>query len=69
MEAEPAQSLLSAPTIVWSGVIAAIVSLAGAIAGVVLSNKSSEKRLGAQLRHDAAERSGTDLRLYAGKFI
>lgn len=56
MATESAQSLLSVPTVVWSGVIAAVVSLTGAVAGVVLSNRSSEKRLVDQLRHDAAEK-------------
>lgn len=48
--------MLSVPTVVWSGAIAAMVSLTGALAGVVLSNRSSEKRLSDQLRHDAAEK-------------
>ncbi len=56
MATESAQGLLSVPTVVWSGVIAAVVSLTGAVAGVVLSNRSSEKRLADQLRHDAAEK-------------
>lgn len=56
MATESAQSLLSVPTVVWSGVVAAVVSLTGAVAGVVLSNRSSEKRLVDQLRHDAAEK-------------
>ncbi|HID8536268.1 hypothetical protein [Stenotrophomonas sp. CC120223-11] len=56
MTAESAANLLSVPTVVWSGLVAAIVSLTGAMAGVVLSNRSSERRLVEQLRHDAAEK-------------
>jgi hypothetical protein len=56
MTAEQATTLLSLPTLLWSGVIAAVVSLAGAVGGVVLSNRSSERRLLTQLRHDAAEK-------------
>ncbi|UHQ18818.1 hypothetical protein LVB87_11560 [Lysobacter sp. KIS68-7] len=43
---------VSIPTVVWSGVIAAAISLSG----VILSNRSSEKRLNDQLRHDAREK-------------
>lgn len=56
MAAESAVNLLSVPTVVWSGLVAAIVSLTGAVAGVALSNRSSERRLGDQLLHDAAEK-------------
>ena len=56
MAAEQATTLLSLPTLLWSGVIAAVVSLTGAVLGVILSNRSSEQRLLAQLRHDAAEK-------------
>lgn len=56
MGAEPAASLLSLPTVLWAGVIAAIVSLMGAVGGVVLSNRSSERRLVTQLRHDSSEK-------------
>jgi hypothetical protein len=56
MAIQPAATLLSVPTLVWSGVIAAIISLAGAVTGVLLSNKSSERRLRDQLQHDAAEK-------------
>ncbi len=56
MATEPATTLLSLPTIVWSGVIAAIISLTGAVTGVLLSNQSGERRLRDQLRHDAAEK-------------
>lgn len=56
MAAEQATTLLSLPTVLWSGVVAAIVSLAGAVGGVILSNRSSERRLLTQLRHDAAEK-------------
>ncbi|MGE8232697.1 MAG: hypothetical protein ACN6OR_04880 [Stenotrophomonas sp.] len=56
MAAESAVNLLSVPTVVWSGLVAAIVSFTGAVTGVVLSNRSSEQRLGDQLRHDAAEK-------------
>src|SRR5690349_10100423 len=51
MASDPA-ALLSIPTIVWSGAIASFISLAG----VVLSNRSSLKRLKEQLRHDANEK-------------
>ena len=56
MAAESAANLLSVPTVIWSGLVAAIVSLTGAVVGVVLSNRSSERRLGDQLRHDATEK-------------
>lgn len=56
MATEPTAVLLSLPTIIWSGVIAAIISLTGAVTGVLLSNKSNEQRLRDQLRHDAAEK-------------
>ena len=56
MATEPAATLLSLPTILWSGVLAAAISLAGAVGGVILSNRSSERRLRDQLRHDSAEK-------------
>lgn len=43
---------LSIPTVVWSGIVAAAIALAG----VVLSNWSATKRLRAQLAHDAREK-------------
>lgn len=43
---------LSIPTIVWSGIVASFISLAG----VVLSNRSSLERLKEQLRHDSGEK-------------
>ncbi|WP_238692069.1 FUSC family protein [Xanthomonas arboricola] len=43
---------LSIPTVVWSGIIAAAISLAG----VLLSNWSTSRRLRMQLQHDAAEK-------------
>lgn len=43
---------LSIPTIVWSGIVAAAISLAG----VVLSNLSTAKRLRTQLNHDGNEK-------------
>ncbi len=49
---EPAATLLSLPTLLWSGVIAALISLGGIIA----ANRSSERRLRTQLRHDSAEK-------------
>lgn len=52
MPAEAAASVLSIPTIVWSGVVASFISLGG----VVLSNRSSLERLKEQLRHDSGER-------------
>lgn len=52
MSAEAATTVLSIPTVIWSGAIAALVSLAG----VVLSNRNSLDRLNAQLRHDANEK-------------
>lgn len=43
---------LSIPTVVWSGIVAAAISLAG----VILSNWSTTKRLRAQLAHDSQEK-------------
>lgn len=43
---------LSLPTVVWSGIVAAAISLAG----VLLSNWSTSRRLRMQLQHDAAEK-------------
>jgi hypothetical protein len=43
----------SVPDVIWSGVIAAVISLAG----VWLSNGGNNKRLNAQLQHDAREKS------------
>lgn len=43
---------LSIPTVVWSGIVAAAISLAG----VVLSNWSTARRLRMQLEHDADEK-------------
>ncbi|NNB41948.1 hypothetical protein [Pseudomonas chlororaphis] len=40
------------PNVIWSGVIAAMIALAG----VVLSNRSNNYRLNAQLLHDASEK-------------
>lgn len=51
MSLEAATTALSIPTIVWSGVVASFITLAG----VVLSNRSSLARLKEQLRHDANE--------------
>ena len=47
-----ASTALSIPTVVWSGIVAAAISLAG----VVLSNWSTAKRLRAQLAHDSREK-------------
>ena len=52
MTAEAASTALSIPTIVWSGIVASFISLAG----VVLSNRSSLERLKEQLRHDSGEK-------------
>lgn len=52
MPADAATAALSIPTIVWSGVVASFISLAG----VVLSNRSSLERLKEQLRHDSGEK-------------
>ena len=52
MATDTAATLLSLPTIMWSGAVAAMVSLGG----IILANRSSEKRLLTQLRHDAAEK-------------
>jgi hypothetical protein len=49
---ELVMSAVSLPTIVWSGIVAAFISLAG----VVLSNWSTTKRLRVQLGHDASEK-------------
>lgn len=43
---------LSIPTVVWSGIVAALISLGG----IVLSNWSTSRRLRIQLKHDAAEK-------------
>lgn len=56
MASEQAATLLSVPTVLWSGVVAAAISLSGAVAGVILSNRSSERRLLSQLRHDSSEK-------------
>lgn len=45
--------LRSIPDVVWSGVVASVLTLSG----VFLSNKSSNNRLRIQLEHDAAEQS------------
>ncbi|MBB6367135.1 MULTISPECIES: hypothetical protein [Xanthomonas] len=42
----------SLPTVIWSGIVAAFISLSG----VVLSNRASMSRLKEQLRHDAKEK-------------
>lgn len=41
------------PDVIWSGVIGALVALAG----VMLSNKGNSKRLNSQLQHDATEKT------------
>jgi len=43
---------LSLPTVIWSGILAAIISLAG----IIISNRSSLERLRTQLRHDGGEK-------------
>lgn len=43
---------LSIPTVVWSGIVAAAISLAG----VILSNWSTARRLRMQLQHDSTEK-------------
>lgn len=43
---------LSIPTVVWSGIVAAAISLGG----VVLSNWSTARRLRMQLQHDSSEK-------------
>lgn len=45
-------SFFSLPTIIWSGIVAALISLSG----VVLSNRASIRRLKEQLQHDAREK-------------
>ncbi|MFC3552509.1 hypothetical protein ACFOLC_16030 [Lysobacter cavernae] len=52
MPADVTSTALSIPTIVWSGIVASFITLAG----VVLSNRSSLERLKEQLRHDAGEK-------------
>jgi hypothetical protein len=52
MPIESAQSALSVPTVIWSGILASFISLAG----VVLSNRNSIARLREQLQHDAREK-------------
>lgn len=47
-----ATAVLSIPTIVWSGIVAAAIS----VAGVVLSNWSTTNRLRTQLGHDSKEK-------------
>ncbi len=48
----PDPSLLSLPTVIWSGIVAALIS----VCGVVLSNSASISRLKEQLKHDAREK-------------
>ena len=45
-------SALNVPTVVWSGIVAALISLGG----IVLSNWSTARRLRIQLKHDADEK-------------
>lgn len=45
--------LSSIPAVIWSGVIASILTLSG----VLISNKSNTKRLKIQLEHDAKQKS------------
>lgn len=45
-------SALNVPTVVWSGIVAALISLEG----IVLSNWSTARRLRIQLKHDADEK-------------
>lgn len=45
-------SALNLPTVVWSGIVAALISLGG----IVLSNWSTARRLRIQLEHDAIEK-------------
>ena len=52
MFADAATAAISLPTVIWSGAIAALVSLSG----VILSNRSSLERLKEQLRHDTNEK-------------
>lgn len=49
---ESATTALSFPTVIWSGILASVITLAG----VILSNRSSLERLREQLRHDAREK-------------
>ncbi|GAB3310482.1 hypothetical protein GCM10027564_15620 [Luteimonas notoginsengisoli] len=49
---EPTLPALSMPTVVWSGIVAALISLGG----IVLSNWSTARRLRIQLEHDAREK-------------
>lgn len=48
----PDPSFFSLPTVIWSGIVAALISLGG----VVLSNRASINRLKEQLKHDAREK-------------
>ena len=45
-------SFFSLPTVIWSGIVAALISLGG----IVLSNRASIARLREQLQHDAREK-------------
>jgi len=45
-------SFFSLPTVIWSGIVAALISLSG----VILSNRASISRLKEQLQHDAREK-------------
>ena len=45
-------SFINLPTVVWSGIVAALISLGG----IVLSNRASIQRLKEQLEHDAREK-------------
>jgi hypothetical protein len=53
MYCETIEYLRSVPDVIWSGVIASCITLAG----VMLSNWSNTKRLEKQLSHDAKERA------------
>lgn len=52
MSSEATHAIFSIPTIIWSGALAAIISLAG----VILSNWSSRNRIREQLKHDSIEK-------------
>jgi hypothetical protein len=49
--------LLSIPDVVWSGVVAAVLTSVLTLSAVLISNRSNTNRLRIQLEHDAAEKA------------
>lgn len=57
--ADPAttDSLLGLPAVVWSGIVAAAMTLIGTLGGVIATNWGNAKRLKLQLEHDTEEKA------------